>query len=125
MTYRKKFFGWIVVVTAMFALSAAAQARDLPDFTDIVPKVSSAVVNISTSQTVKQHRPRMPHGMPQSPDGSQPPLDDFFRRFFGDPPGGGDGGDTEEFSNRSLGSGSGAFCVQRHSTGGSLAGHHR
>jgi serine protease Do len=108
MTYRKIYFGWILALTTAFALSAAAQAGDLPDFTQIVPKVSAAVVNISTSQTIKQRRPQMPHDMPGGPDGqdgSQPPLDDFFRRFFGDPQGGGDGGDTEEFSNRSLGSG--------------------
>ena len=106
MTNRKVFFGWFLAVTAALVMSAAAQAKDLPDFTEIVPKVSAAVVNISTSQTVKQPRRQMPHDMPQGPDG-QPPLDDFFRRFFGEPPGGGggDGGDTEEFSNRSLGSG--------------------
>lgn len=106
MTYRKVFFGWIFTVAAAFAISStAARARDLPDFTEIVPKVSAAVVNISTSQTVKQHRPQMPHDMPRGPDDSQPPLDDFFRRFFGDPQGDGDGGDSEDFSNRSLGSG--------------------
>ncbi len=105
MTHRKIFTGWIFAVFTAFAVSAVAQARTLPDFTEIVPKVSAAVVNISTSQTVKQRHPRIPHDMPRGPDGSQPPFDDFFRRFFGEPPGGDEGDDTEEFSNRSLGSG--------------------
>lgn len=102
MIYRKVIFGWIVAMAAAFAVSGASQARELPDFTDIVTKVGPAVVNISTTQTVKQQRPHMPRGeMPQAPDGT--PFDDFFRRHFGDP--GGDGGDADEFSNRSLGSG--------------------
>ena len=102
---RKVFLAWVFAVSAVFAVSdvAYAQAQALPDFTDIVVKTGPAVVNISTSQTVKTpHRRQIPHGLPQGPDGS-PPLDDFFRRFFGDP--GRDDGDNEEFSNQSLGSG--------------------
>ena len=78
MINRNMFFAWLVAVCAIVSVSQA-QARDLPDFTDIVTKTSPAVVNISTSQTIKQH-PRIPHGLPKGPDGS-PPLDDFFRRF--------------------------------------------
>ena len=105
MIYRKVILGWAFAMAAAFVASGAAQARELPDFTDIVTNTAPAVVNISTSQTIKQHRPRMPHDqMPQAPDGT--PFDDFFRRFFGDPDGNGDnGGGNEEFSNRSLGSG--------------------
>lgn len=99
MINRKAFSTWLVAVSAMLAFYQV-QARELPDFTHIVTKTSPAVVNISTSQTVKGH-PRFPRGMPQGPDGSPPP-DDFFRRFFGDP---GDGGDEDEFSTQSLGSG--------------------
>lgn len=102
MTVRKLFVAWVIAASAVFAMTQAAQARELPDFTDIVTKTSPAVVNISTSQKIKQHPPQMPHGeMPRAPDGT--PYDDFFRRFFGEP--GGDGGDGEEFSNQSLGSG--------------------
>jgi serine protease Do len=101
MINRKVFSTWLVAVSAVFAVYQV-QARDLPDFTEIVTETSPAVVNISTSQTIKQH-PRIPHGMPQGPDGS-PPLDDFFRRFFGDP-GRDGGGDDDEFSTQSLGSG--------------------
>lgn len=100
---RKVMLGWVVGVCAVFAVSGGAQARELPDFTDIAAKTSPAVVNISTMQTIKkQQRPQMPHGdMPQAPDGT--PFDEFFRRFFGEPPPG--GGDGEEYSDRSLGSG--------------------
>lgn len=101
MTKRSVFFAWLVAMVAM-ATATQVQARELPDFTDIVTKTSPAVVNISTSQTIKQH-PRIPHDMPRGPDGS-PPLDDFFRRFFGDPGRGGDG-DYGEFNTQSLGSG--------------------
>jgi serine protease Do len=102
MINRNMFFAWLVAVCAIVSVSQA-QARELPDFTDIVTKTSPAVVNISTSQTIKQH-PRIPHGLPKGPDGS-PPLDDFFRRFFGDPGRGDDGGNDDEFSTQSLGSG--------------------
>lgn len=79
---------------------ALAQAG-LPEFTGIVEKASPAVVNISTTQTVKQQaRPGFPHGeMPPMPEGT--PFDDFFRRFFGDREGGG----MEDFDTQSLGSG--------------------
>lgn len=102
MINRKAFSAFLFAIFAMFAMSLA-QARDLPDFTQIVTKTSPAVVNISTSQTIKHHS-RIPHDMPQGPDGS-PPLDDFFRHFFGDPGQGGGGGDDDEFDSQSLGSG--------------------
>jgi len=107
--YRKVTFGWFFAMASLL-LAGSAYARDLPDFTEIVPKVSPAVVNISTTQTIKAPRHVFPRNMPRGPDGS-PPLDDFFRRFFGDPNDGGGGGggddgdDPEQFSNRSLGSG--------------------
>lgn len=85
-------------------VGVAAATRALPDFTDIVEKTSPAVVNISTTQSIKS-RPGFPHGeMPQMPEGT--PFDEFFRRFFGDPgQRGRDGGELEEFDSRSLGSG--------------------
>ena len=102
------FLGWLLALSAGASL---AQARALPDFTDIVEKTSPAVVNISTTQAIKGG-PGFPHGqMPQMPEGT--PFDEFFRRFFGQQgePGGegdggeGDGGMPEEFDGRSLGSG--------------------
>ncbi len=91
----------IFLMTAGSVELAQAQAG-LPEFTGIVEKASPAVVNISTTQSVKQVRPGSPHGeMPQMPEGT--PFDDFFRRFFGDR--GEGGGGMEDFDTQSLGSG--------------------
>ena len=55
-----------------------------PDFSDLVKQVVPAVVNISTSGTVKH-----PAGMSPSPaPGPDLPDNEFFRRFFGPGPGG-------------------------------------
>lgn len=89
-------------------LAPIVNARNLPDFTGLVEKNNSAVVNISTTQKVKR-----PHGlppgmeMPDLPEGS--PFGDLFRHFFGEP-GKGHGGEEgngvpEEYSTQSLGSG--------------------
>lgn len=82
------------------AAGAGAAVKDLPDFTELVEQSSPAVVNISTTTKIKQEQFRNPHGEAM-PD--QQPFDDFLRRFFGDR--GGDGGGTEEFDEKSLGSG--------------------
>jgi serine protease Do len=59
---------------------------------DVAAAVTPSVVNISTTKTVKQENPINPF------------LEDpFFRRFFGEPNGG--GGRYREFKERSLGSG--------------------
>lgn len=90
---------YIIVLAFPFT---ALQARELPDFTVLVEKNSAAVVNISTTQKIQLPRGRMPHGgiQPPAPSPDAPPLDDFFRHFFGD---GGDG--PEDFNTQSLGSG--------------------
>lgn len=102
-------FGLCLMLSASLGLAAQ---RALPDFTDIVEKASPAVVNISTTQSVKAG-PGFPHGrVPQMPEGA--PFDEFFRRFFGPQGegGGGEGSDErsedgglDEFDTRSLGSG--------------------
>lgn len=81
-----------------------ATNRALPEFTALVAQNGPTVVNISTKQAPSQS-PRM-HGfsIPDLPEDS--PLQDFFRRFFGDQ--GDQGGGTtpgEEEQSRSLGSG--------------------
>ncbi|WP_455209023.1 DegQ family serine endoprotease [Kaarinaea lacus] len=82
----------------LFAL-ASANARDLPDFTDLVEKNGAAVVNISTTQKIK-HPPtsRQPFKGEQVPEG---PFGDLFRHFFGDE----EGREFEDFDSKSLGSG--------------------
>lgn len=57
------------------------QAKELPDFTQLVKDNAGAVVNISTVQRSK--------GGTASPRGNSRELEEFFRRFF--PPGSGQG----------------------------------
>ncbi len=72
---------------------AVAGLRMVPvDIPKLFKEVSPAVVNISTTQTVKLNRPRM-----RNPFGQQDPFDDFFHNFFGRMP--------REQKRRSLGSG--------------------
>jgi serine protease Do len=78
---------------------APLQARELPDFTGLVEKYGSAVVNISTTQKIKHpmaKTPRMPEDIPEGPFG------DLFRHFFGEE---GEPRDFEDFDSKSLGSG--------------------
>jgi len=89
---------WLgALLLSLFSL-AYGQGRELPDFTKLVEQNSAAVVNISTTQKIKQHPHFNPGQIPNLPKGS--PWDDLFRHFFGDE--GDDGGDEEA---QSLGSG--------------------
>ena len=89
-----------VAIAAGCFVSGSALARALPDFTELVERNRTAVVNISTTQrrTGPSNRPRMPRGfeIPDLPEDS--PFREFFRRFFGE-------GEIEEFDAQSLGSG--------------------
>jgi len=67
----------VIVVALPFAGGASA-APPPPSFADLAEKLLPSVVNISTTQTIKN-----PHGgmeMPQFPPGS--PFEEFFRDFF-------------------------------------------
>jgi len=79
-------------------------AVELPDFTALVEKNNTAVVNISTSQKIAAgEHPQIPEGL-DIPEGT--PLDEFLKKYFGEggPNGpGGDGGGPSEVT--SLGSG--------------------
>ncbi|WP_373089643.1 DegQ family serine endoprotease [Sneathiella sp.] len=92
-------YGALFVTTfTVFALMAIfafnAKARGAPDsFADLVEKLSPAVVNISSTQTV--HAPSQ--GLPQLPKGH--PFEDFFKDF-----GNRGGGETDRKAT-SLGSG--------------------
>ena len=64
------------------SFSSSAVAAVLPDFTDLVDKVGPAVVNIRTTERSK--------GMQQgqgAPGSEDEEMQEFFRRFFGQPPG--------------------------------------
>jgi serine protease Do len=90
------------LVVLSFSLHGA-DARSLPDFADLVEKYGNTVVNISTTQVVRQKRGGAPF-----PFDEDDPLFDFFRRFgpntpFGQgAPGNGWGRESE---SKSLGSG--------------------
>jgi serine protease Do len=88
------------LVLSVLALTASAQGRDLPDFTDLVEKQGSAVVNISTTQII-----RGVHGGGggAAPFDEDDPAFEFFRRFFPHQPGMPNA--PKEFENKSLGSG--------------------
>ncbi|MDO8264308.1 MAG: DegQ family serine endoprotease [Gallionella sp.] len=70
--------------------SVTAQAKELPDFTELVEKQGSAVVNISTTQIIRNAQ-----GFPNVPESD--PLYELFRRFAPQMP--------REHEAQSLGSG--------------------
>jgi len=85
----RKLFGLSVLVAGMF-LSVSVGAKELPDFTDLVEKQGPAVVNISTTQIIRNAQ-----GLPNLPEGD--PFYEFFRRFAPQMP--------REQESQSLGSG--------------------
>lgn len=88
-----------IILIILFGLSslASAQNRGLPDFTDLVEKQGSAVVNISTVQTQSTATSRTFPGMPNIPEDD--PFFEHFRRHM--PP----NTAPREFESKSLGSG--------------------
>lgn len=67
------------VVIAVLAIPGEALARGVPEnFADLAARLSPAVVNISTSQTVSRSQGKSP--MPQIPGGT--PFEEFFKEFF-------------------------------------------
>ncbi|GAB2801339.1 serine protease MucD [Halomonas shantousis] len=67
---------WLLALFAFLAVQVA-QARELPDFTELVKQAAPGVVNISTTRAVPV-RSASPFG----PQGQEIP--DIFRHFFGD-----------------------------------------
>jgi serine protease Do len=87
------------------SLTAQAQNRGLPDFTELVEKQGAAVVNISTTQLVRNNgRSAQPF-----PFDEDDPMFDLFRRFMPRQPGAQGAptmpGSPREIESRSLGSG--------------------
>ncbi|TNE34598.1 MAG: DegQ family serine endoprotease [Alphaproteobacteria bacterium] len=86
----------ITVFTVMTVFALNARARPAPDsFADLVDKLSPAVVNISTTQTI--HTSGGPN-LPQLPKGH--PFEDFFKDF-------GNRGKGEEHDRKATSLGSG------------------
>ena len=88
----KKLLGFFVLVAGM-VIGVLAHAGELPDFTGLVEKQGPAVVNISTTQIIRNSQ-----GFPNLPEGD--PFYDFFRRFAPQIPQG-----PREQESQSLGSG--------------------
>jgi serine protease Do len=86
---------------AAFSIAALAQ-RDLPDFTRVVEDQGNAVVNISTTQTIRRSA-----ALPQVPGMEDEEVLEFFRRFIPRQPGPGQPapGPGPRSESRSLGSG--------------------
>jgi len=85
----RKFFGLAALLAGIFSISLA-QAKELPDFTELVEKQGHAVVNISTTQIIRNAQ-----GFPNIPEND--PFYEFFRRFAPQMP--------REQESQSLGSG--------------------
>ena len=83
---------WIFIVLLSLFVQPVC-AKDLPDFTELVEKQGAAVVNVSTTQTIRNTQ-AIP-GMPNLPEGD--PFYEFFRRFAPQVP--------REQESQSLGSG--------------------
>jgi serine protease Do len=90
----KKLFGFFVLVVGI-SFGASVYAKELPDFTDLVEKQGAAVVNISTTQIVRNAQ-----GFHNLPEGD--PFYEFFRRFAPQIP---QGPAPREQESQSLGSG--------------------
>lgn len=58
-------------------ISHSVLAKELPDFTELVDKQGPAVVNVSTTQTIRSQQ--LFQGLPNLPDND--PFNEFFRRF--------------------------------------------
>lgn len=79
-------FSTLLFAAALFSIvpvglsvpASAAAAAALPDFTDLVDRVGPGVVNIRTTERSKAMQP----GAPGSEDEE---MQEFFRRFFGQP----------------------------------------
>ncbi|MCO6414309.1 MAG: DegQ family serine endoprotease [Thiogranum sp.] len=108
MTLLKNMGLMVVCLAVVLTGTANAQARSLPDFTELVEKSGEAVVNISTTQKVTTGSMQLPEGIeiPDLPEGS--PFGDLFRHFFGEPAQG--NGIPQEREAKSLGSG---FIISR------------
>jgi serine protease Do len=103
----------VMMLMAWLTLSLNAQARSLPEFTDLVADNGDAVVNISTHNKTEQSASSMlPPGI-EIPEGSG--IDEFFKKFFDGVP----GGTPAPHESESLGSG---FVIS--SDGYILTNHH-
>ncbi len=77
---RRPWFAGSLVAVSMLALPARAQSHPAPDgFADLAARLLPAVVNVSTSQTIKPEAKAKPEA-PQFTPGS--PFEEFFKDFL-------------------------------------------
>ena len=69
---------FILIISFLVSFPALVQARELPNFTDLVDEHGAAVVNISTVQTRTKSRNQIIPRIPNFPENS--PFYEFFRR---------------------------------------------
>ncbi len=96
---------FVYIFAILLSATAYAQGRELPDFADLAEKQGPAVVNISTTQVIKNSRSMQQFGQ-QFPFDENDPAFEFFKRFM--PPGqmpGPNPGQPREYKHNSLGSG--------------------
>ena len=86
----KEFINTVILVVGLVGGFSSAYAAELPDFTVLVEKQGPAVVNISTTQIIRDTQ-----AFSNLPEGD--PFFDFFRRFAPQMP--------QEHESQSLGSG--------------------
>lgn len=95
----KKFATWNIfgAFVALMMFAANIQARELPDFTELVADNSDAVVNISTISKGDDNQTSMLPPSMDMPEGT--PFDDLFKHFFNQP------GSPSPHKTKSMGSG--------------------
>ncbi len=87
------------LITLFISLNIQSANQQLPSFSELAEASSPAVVNISSSKTVKG-RNYVPRGF------NDPFYDDFFKRFFGEPP-------SQGQREREVRSGGSGFIISR------------
>lgn len=93
-TYFRPYFAWVAAVSLLFAAAMPAQAKQLPDFTQLIKQNRAAVINISTTQNVTQRAVPFPN-FP-----GNDPFNEFFKHFFDQIP-----NQPRNYKVQSLGSG--------------------
>jgi serine protease Do len=109
--FRKSLSVFILMAIAIFAMPVLAaeplrapthDMMVMPSFASLADRLLPAVVNVSTTQVVRENRRAMPD-LPQFPPGS--PFEEFFRDFFDQQMQGMDGGRIVPQKSTALGSG--------------------
>lgn len=96
---------WLMLVTVL--VGSSVQARDLPEFTELVKQAGPAVVNISSTQTISARSLGLPPpSVVPSPDpDSEKLFDEWFKKFLEQNQERGSGNNLLDFDTSASGSG--------------------